>query len=322
MSFARRHLLQLAGAAVVASAPPQLAFAFDYPTRAVRWIVPYAAGSAPDIVARLLGQWLTERLGQAFVIENRPGAGGNIGTEAVVRAPADGYMLLSVAAGSMISPSLYPKLNFDFIRDIAPVASLIRVPHVVAVHPLLPVTSISELISFARVNPGRLTEGSLTGASVHLASELFKMMTGVNIVHVPYRSGVLTDLLSGELQVSFDTATLLAESIRAGKLRAIAVTTATRWEGLPDVPTVGEFVPGYEVSSAGGIGVPKNTAPEIIEKLNKEINAGLANDSIRARLANLGATTLPGSPANFAQLIASETEKWARVIKFAGPIQQ
>jgi tripartite-type tricarboxylate transporter receptor subunit TctC len=319
MNFPRRQFLRLAGASVTVLSLPRVAFALDYPTRPVRWIVPYAAGGAVDIIARLLGQWLAERLGQPFVIENRPGPGGNAGTEAVARAPADGYTLLSLAAGSMISPSLHQKLSFDLARDIAPVASVGRFPHAIAVHPSVPAHSIPELIAYARANPGKVNEGSLTGGSVHLAAELFKMATGANITHVPYRVGAATlaDILSGQLQVSFEIGGILAEHIKLGKLHGLAVTTAERWDGLPDLPAVREFVPGYEASSAGGVGVPKNTPVEIVEKLNREINAGLANERVRARLTDLGATTLIGSPAEFGQLIATEIERWGKAIKAA-----
>jgi tripartite-type tricarboxylate transporter receptor subunit TctC len=319
MNFARRQFLGLAGISGAMLSLPRTTFAVDYPTRPVRWIVPYAAGGAVDVIARLIGQWLAERLGQPFVIENRPGAGGNAGTEAVARAPADGYTLLSLAAGNMISPSLYQRLNFDLARDIAPVASVGRFPHALAVHPSVPVRSIPEFIDYARAYPGKLNEGSLTGASVHLAAELFKMATAANITHVPYRTGstALADVLSGQLQVSFEIGGILAEHIKRGQLRGLAVTTAERWEGLPNLPMVREFVPGYEVSSAGGVGVPKNTPVEIIEKLNQEINAGLADDKVRARLIDLGATTLIGSPGEFGQLIAREIERWGRAIRAA-----
>jgi tripartite-type tricarboxylate transporter receptor subunit TctC len=319
MTLPRRRFLHLAASVAALPAAVRVAWAQTYPTRPVRWIVPFAPGGVPDIIARLLGQWLSERLGQPFVIENRPGAGSNAGTEAVARAAADGYTLLSVAAGSMISPSLYRNLNFDFLRDIGPVASVGRFPHAIAVHPALPVHSIPELIAYARDNPRKLNEGSLTGASVHLASELFKMASGANIVHVPYRSGAtaLADTVSGQLQVSFDIAGVLAEFVDTGKLRGLAVTTTDRWEGLPTIPAVSEFVPGFVASSAGGIGVPRHTPPEIIEKLTKEINAGLNNEKIRTRLTSLGATVLIGSPADFGKLIADEVERWGRAIRAA-----
>jgi tripartite-type tricarboxylate transporter receptor subunit TctC len=317
MNFARRHFIQFVGAAAAAPILPRFAFAQAYPTRPVRIIVPYGAGTVPDVVTRLLGQALSERLGQPFIIENRPGAGGSIGTEAVVRAAADGYTLLSIAGGNYISPSLFDKLSFNFIRDIAPIASHGRYACVISVHPSIPVHSIPELIAYARANPGQLSEGSLTAGPIHLASEWFKMMTGVNIVHVPYRSGALADLLSGRLTVSFDTVGVLAESIRAGKVRGLAVTTATQWAGLPEVPTVGEFVQGFEVNSPGGFGAPKDTPREIVDVLNKEINIALADSKMRGRIVDLGGTTLASSPAEFGKIIADETEKWARVIRAA-----
>jgi tripartite-type tricarboxylate transporter receptor subunit TctC len=319
VSIARRHFLQFAGATVLAPAPAHLAIALDYPTRPVRWVVPSAPGSTPDIIARLLGQWLSERLGQPFIVDNRPGAGGNIATEAVVRSAADGYTLLSITASSTISPSLYKKLNFNFVRDIVPVATVGRFPHAVAVHPSVPVNTIPELITYARANPGKLNEGSLTGASVHLASELFKKATGVNITHVPYRggTGAIADVLSGQMQVSFEIAGVLAEHIKASNLRGLAVTAADKWEGLPDLPTVGEFVPGFAVSSAGGVGVPKDTPIEIVNRLNKEINAGLANERIKARLIDLGAAILVGSPGEFGRLIMDEIERWGGAIRAA-----
>jgi tripartite-type tricarboxylate transporter receptor subunit TctC len=267
----------------------------------------------------LLGQWLSERLGQPFIVDNRPGAGGNIATEAVVRSAADGYTLLSITASSTISPSLYKKLNFNFVRDIVPVATVGRFPHAVAVHPSVPVNTIPELITYARANPGKLNEGSLTGASVHLASELFKKATGVNITHVPYRggTGTIADVLSGQMQVSFEIAGVLAEHIKASNLRGLAVTAADKWEGLPDLPTVGEFVPGFAVSSTGGVGVPKDTPIEIVNRLNKEINAGLANERIKARLTDLGAAILVGSPGEFGRLIMDEIERWGGAIRAA-----
>jgi tripartite-type tricarboxylate transporter receptor subunit TctC len=257
-------------------------------------------------------------LGQPFVIENRPGAGANIGTEAVVRAPSDGYTLLSIASAQMISPSLYDKLSFNFIRDIAPIASTGRGASIVSVHPSIPVNSIPEFIAYARANPGRLNEGSLTGGLVHLAVESFKMSTGVNIVHVPYRSGALADVLSGQLQVSFETFGVQGEAVKAGKVRALAVTSPTRWDGLPDIPTVGDFLPGFEVTGAGGIGAPKGTPPEIIEMLNREINAGLTSKDYQARITSLGLAILVGSPADYGKLIASEIERWGKAVKFAG----
>ena len=287
----------------------------------MRVIVPFAPAGTTDIVARLMGQWLSERLGQQFVIENRPGAGTNIATEAVVRAPADGYTLLTVGAPAAINATLYDKLNFNFIRDIAPVASIIREPLVMVVNPSVPAKTVPEFIAYAKANPGKLNMASVgNGSSPHVAGELFKMMTGVNMVHVRYRSSgpALIDLLGGQVQVMFNGAGSAIEYIRAGKLRALAVTTATRSEALPEVPTVGEFVPGYEASALFGIGAPMNTPAEIVEKLNKEINAGLVDPQLKARLAELGGTVITGSPVDFAKLIADETEKWGKVVKFSG----
>ena len=268
-----------------------------------------------------MGQWLSERLGQPFIIENRPGGGGNIGTEAVVRAPADGYTLLLVGTFNAINATLYDKLNFNFIRDIAPVAGIIRGAYVLVVNPSVPAKSVPEFIAYAKANPRKLNMASAgTGTGPHIAGELFKMMAGVDMVHVPYRGGgpALTDLLGGQVQVYFPTTVASIGYIRAGRLRALAVTTATRSDALPDIPTVGEFVPGYEASTWYGVGAPKATPAEIVEKLNKEINAGLADPKIKARLADLGGDVLAVSPADFGKFIADETEKWAKVIKFAG----
>jgi tripartite-type tricarboxylate transporter receptor subunit TctC len=286
----------------------------------VRVIVGFAAGGPNDILARLIGQWLSERLGQPFVIENRLGAGSNIATEAVVRAPPDGYTLLLVGSPNAINATLYDKLNFNFVRDIAPVASFIRGALVMVVHPSVPAQTVPEFVAYAKANPGKLSYGSGgVGGITHITPELFKMMTGVNMVHVPYRgvAPALTDLLGGQVQVLFTNPAQTIEYIRAGKLRALAITTATRSEALPDIPTVDEFVPGYEASSIFGFGAPKNTPAEIIDKLNKQINAGLADPKIKARLADLDGTVLVGSPADFGKLIAEETEKWAKVIRAA-----
>jgi tripartite-type tricarboxylate transporter receptor subunit TctC len=296
-------------------------FAQSWPQRPVRVMVGYGAGSSADIFARLMGQWLSERLGQQFVVENRPGAGTNIATEAVVRAPADGYTLLLASPANAINATLYEKLNFNFIHDIVPVAGINRAPLVMEVHPSVPVKSVPEFITYAKANPGKLSMASGgNGVSTHVSGELFKMMAGVNMVHVPYRGGgpALIDLLAGQVQVMFDVTASSVEYIRTGRLRALAVTTATRSEALPDIPTVGDFVPGYEASTWVGIGLPKNTPAEIIATLNKEINAGLADPKFKARLADLGATVLPGSPAEFSKLIAEETEKWGKVVKFSG----
>ena len=321
MKLPRRKFLHLAAGAAALSTVTRIAWTQAYPTRPVRIVVPFTPGGASDITARLMGQWLSERLGQQFVIDNRPGGGTNIGTEAVVRAPADGYTLLMVGGYNAINATLYDKLNHNFIRDIAPVAGIIVVPNVMVVNPSVPAATVPEFIAYAKSKPGKTTMASAgTGTPSHVTGELFKMMAGVNLVHVPYRGGgpALTDLLSGQVQVMFATMPSSIEYIRAGKLRALAVATATRSEALPDVPTVGEFVPGYEASSWSGVGAPKATPAEIVDKLNKEINAGLADPKMKARLADLGGTVLPGPPSDFGKLIAEETEKWAKVVKFAG----
>jgi tripartite-type tricarboxylate transporter receptor subunit TctC len=289
--------------------------------RPVRIVVGFAPGGTADIVARLMGQWLSERLGQQFVIENRPGAATKIATEAVVRAAADGYTLLIVGTTQAINATLYDKLNFHFIRDIAPVAGLTRVPNVIVVNPSVPATTVPEFIAYAKANAGKLSMASGgIGSSGHVSGELFKMMTGVNMAHVPYRGGApaLTDLLAGQVQVYFSPMPAAIAYIKAGKLRALAVTTAVRSEALPEIPTLGEFVPGYEASIWLGIGAPKATPAEIVNKLNKEVNAALAGPKIKARLADLGGTALTGSPADFGKLIVEETEKWGKVVKFAG----
>jgi tripartite-type tricarboxylate transporter receptor subunit TctC len=320
MTLPRRHFLHLAAGAAALPALSRFAWAQTYPSRPVRIIVGFAAGGPNDILARLIGQWLSERLGQQFFIENRPGAGGNIATEAVVRAPPDGYTLLLVGTPNAINATLYDKLAFNFIRDIAPIASLIRGALVMVVHPSVPATTLPEFIAYAKANPGKLFYGSGgVGGITHITAELLKMMTGVNMVHVPYRgiAPALTDLLGGQVQVLFTNPALLIPYMRAGKLRALAITTATRLEALPDIPTVGEFVPGYEASSIFGLGAPKNTPAEIIDKLNNEINAALADPNVKARLADLDGTMLGGSPADFGKLIADETEKWGKVIRAA-----
>jgi tripartite-type tricarboxylate transporter receptor subunit TctC len=317
----RRRFLHLAAGAAALPAVSSFARAQAYPTRPVRIIVTFLAGGSNDIVARLMGQWLSERLGQPFVIENRPGAGGNIGTEAVVRAAADGYTLLLVGAPNAISATLYDKLNFNFIRDIAPVAGVVDVPAVVVVNPSFPVKTLPEFIAYAKANPGKINMASAgNGSTTHLSGELFKMMAGVNMLHVPYRGAppALTDLIAGQVQVYFSNLPGSIEYIRAGKLRALAVTTATRSEALPDLPAVGDFVPGYESSAWLGLGVPRNTPVEIVDKLNKEVNAGLADPKLKARLVDVGGAMLAGSPGDFGKLIADETEKWGKVVKFAG----
>jgi tripartite-type tricarboxylate transporter receptor subunit TctC len=320
MKLPRRKFLHLAAGAVGLPALSHLARAQAYPTRPVRLVLGYAPGNAPDIIARLMGQWLSERLGQQFVIENRPGAGSNIGTEAVVRAAPDGYTLLYVTTANAISATLFDKLNFNFIRDIAPVAGTIRVPNLVSVNLSLPVKTIAELVAYAKANPGKLNFGAPNGGTVQLSGELFKMMSGVNIVHVPYTNQmqVVTDTLAGQMQVSFDVMPTTIEFVRTGKLRALAVTTAARSPALPDIPTVGDFVSGYEASSWHGVGAPRSTPVEIVEKLNKEINAGLADPKIKARIADLGGVPMPMTPADFGQFIAEETDKWGKVVKFAG----
>jgi len=321
MKLPRRKFLHLAAGAAALSAVPRLAWAQTYPARPVRMIVATGPAGAPDILARLVGQWLSERLGQQFVTENRPGGGNNIGTEAVVRAPPDGYTLLLVDPSASINATLYEKLNYNFIRDIATIAGVVRMPLVMVVHPSVPATTVPELIAYAKANPGRINMASPgIGTPGHVAGELFKMMTGTEMIHVPYRGGgpALTDLIGGQVQVFFPSTSLSIEQIRAGRLRALAVTTAARWDGLPDIQTVGEFVPGYEASIVLGVGAPKRTPVEIIDKLNREINAALADPKIESRLADLGGTPLAGSPADFARLIADETEKWGKVIKFAG----
>jgi tripartite-type tricarboxylate transporter receptor subunit TctC len=321
MKLPRREFLHLAAGAAALSAVSRIARALDYPTRPVRVVVPFAPAGTTDILARLIGQWLSERLGQQFVIENRPGASTIIGTEAVVRAPADGYTLLLVGTPSAINATLFEKLSYNFLRDIAPVAGIMRVPNVMVVHPSFPAKTVPELIAYAKANPGKINQASPgAGTSTHMAGELFKAMTGTDIVQVQYRGNApaLTDLLAGQVQLGFDTMPASIEYIRAGKLRALAVGTLVRSEALPDIPTVNEFVPGYESSGYFGLGVPKNTPLAIVERLNGEINAGLADSTLKARLADLGAMTLAGSPADFGKLIADETEKWGKVIKFAG----
>ena len=320
MKLPRRRFLHLAMRA--AALPPLLrvAWAQSYPTRPVHIVVGFPAGQTADISARLIGQWLSERLGQPFIIDNRPGASSTVATDFVVRAPPDGYTLLYVVSSNFINATFYKELPYNFIRDIVPVASTARTPLVMEVNPSVPVKTVPEFIAYAKANPGKLNMASAgNGNSTQMAGELFKMMTGVDMIHVPYRGSApaLTDLLGGQVQVMFDVMASSIAHIRAGKLRALAVTTATPSEALPDIPTVGEFVPGYEASAVGGVGVPEDTADEIVHKLNLEINAALADPIIRSRFVELGGTPLPGSPADFGKLIAEETEKWAKVIKFA-----
>ena len=316
----RRRFLHLAAGAAALPALSRIARAQTYPSRPVRWVVPFPPGGVTDIVARLISQWLSERLGQPFVIENRPCAGGNIGAEAVVKATPDGYTLYLSSSPNAISATLYDNLNFNFIRDIAPVASISISPLVMEVNPSVPAKTVPEFVAYAKANSGKLNMASNgNGTTSHLAGELFKMMTGINMLHVPYRGAApaLTDLIGGQVQVMFDVMASSIEHIRAGKLRALAVTTATRSEALPDVPNVGEFLPGFEASAWQGVGVPKNTPTEIVDRLNKEMNAALADPKIKARLADLGGTVLSGSPADFGKLIADETEKWGKVIRAA-----
>jgi tripartite-type tricarboxylate transporter receptor subunit TctC len=320
MKLPRRRFLHLAAGAAILPAVSRIAKAQAYPSRPVRLVVGYSAGGGTDITARLIGQWLSERFSQQFVIENRPGAATNIATDAVVRAAPDGYTLLLATGGNAINATLYDKLNFNFIRDIAPVGSVIRVPLVMVVNQSLRVRTVPEFITFAKANPVKINFASGgAGGPDHMSGELFKMMTGTNMAHVPYRSlaPALTDLIGGQVQVVFSTIPPALGYIKADKLRALAVTTATPFEGAPDIPTMGDFVPGYETSQWYGIGVPKNTPTEIIDKLNKEINAALADAKLKARLADIGGTVLPGSPADFRKLIAEETDKWAKVIKTA-----
>ena len=321
MKLARRRFLYLAAGATVLPAVSRIATAQAYPTRPVRLIIGYPPGGSADITARLLGQWLSERLGQPVVVESRPGAGTNIATETVVNAPPDGYTLLLVAPANAINATLYERLNHNFMRDIAPVAGLIRFPNVIVVNPSVPAKTVPEFIAYAKANPGKLNMASSgAGSTIHVSGELFKMMTGINMVHVPYRGGApaLTDLISGQVQVMFDNVPTSIEFIRAGKLRPLAVTTAARSNVLPDLPTVADFVPGYEASAWYGVGVPKGTPEAIIGKLNKETNAILADPKARARFDELGASLIAGSPAEFGQLVADETEKWAKVVKFSG----
>jgi tripartite-type tricarboxylate transporter receptor subunit TctC len=320
MRLQRRQFLRLAVGAAAMPSLSRVAAAQSYPTRPVRLIVGFPPGGAADTTARLLGQSLSDRLGQPFIIENRPGAAGNIGTEAAVNAPADGYSLLLVVSNNAVNASLY-KLSFNFIRDIAPVASVARVPIVLDVNPSVPVRTVPELIAYAKANPGKLNNGSSgIGSPQHVNGELFKMMTGVDLIHVPYRGGALAlaDLLAGQVQVMFDVLPESIGHIRAGKLRSLAVTTAIRSQALPDVPIMSDFVPGFETSTWFGIGAPRNTPAPIIERLSTEINAALANPKLEARFADLGATVLSGSPADFGKLVAEETDKWAKVVKFAG----
>jgi tripartite-type tricarboxylate transporter receptor subunit TctC len=321
MEFPRRTFLHLAAGAAALPAVPRFAQAQAYPSRPVRIIVGFPAGGATDIQARLMGQWLSDRLGQQFIIENRSGASGNIGTEAVARAAPDGYTLLQIVTPHAINAALYSNLSFDFMRDIAPVVCSARLGYVIVVHPSVPATTVPEFIAYAKANPGKINYGSAgPGTPQNIACELFKMMAGVNLVHVPYRGGApaVTDLIGGQIQVIFAPLSESIQQIKAGSLRPLAVTTAARLNVLPDVPTVADFVPGYEASGFAGIGVPRNTPAEIIELLNKELNAGLADSKVKGRIVELGGTVLGGTPAEFATILSEATEKWAKVIKFAG----
>jgi tripartite-type tricarboxylate transporter receptor subunit TctC len=321
MKFQRRQFLHLAAGAAVLPAVSTVAKAQTYPARPIRLIVGYTPGGSADLTARLMGQWLSERLGQSFVIENRPGGGTNIASEAAVRAEPDGYTFLLVAPANAINATLYDKLNFNFLRDIEPVAGIIRFPNVVVVNPSVPVKSIPELIAYAKANPGKLNMASSgNGSTIHMSGELFKMLTGTNMVHVPYRGGApaLTDLISGQVHVMFDNIPTCAEHVKSGKLRGLAVTSTTRSAVLPDLPTVADFLPGYEASAWYGIGAPKNTPAEVIDRLNREINGILSDPAAKGRFAELGAILLPGSAAEFGKLLTDETEKWGKVVKFSG----
>jgi tripartite-type tricarboxylate transporter receptor subunit TctC len=321
MRISRRKLLQLAGGSLALPALTRIASAEPYPARPVRLVVGFAAGGPNDITARIIAQWLSERLGQQFIVENRPGAGSNIATELVVRAPADGHTLLLVPPPAAINTTLYDNLSFNFLRDIAPVAGIMRVPLVMVVHSSFPATTIPEFIAYAKANPGKINMGSGgNGTSIHVSGELFKLMTGVEMLHVPYRGGALAlrDLVGGQIQVMFDTMPECIELVRAGTLRPLAVTTATRSPVLPNLPAIGDFLPGYEASAWYGIGAPRNIPAEIVDMLNQEVNAGLADPKLKARLADLGGTVIAGSPGDFAKFVADDAEKWAKVVKFAG----
>jgi tripartite-type tricarboxylate transporter receptor subunit TctC len=320
MRLPRRHFLHLAAVAAALPAASRFAWAQTYPTRPVRIIVGFGPGGAPDILARLLGQSLSERLGQPFIVENQPGAGSNIATEAIVTAPPHGYMLLLISLANAVNATLYEKLNYNFIRDIAPVASISREPLAMEVNPSFPAKTVPEFIAYAKANPGKINMASPgIGTTPHMAGELFMFMTGIKMVHVPYRSSApaLTDLLGGQVQMMFSPLPSSIEYIRTGKLRALAITSAARSAALPDIPTVGVFVPGYEATTFFGIGAPKNTPAEIVDRLNKEINAGLADPGLMARLANLGSVPMPMTPVECGKFVADETEKWAKVIRAA-----
>jgi tripartite-type tricarboxylate transporter receptor subunit TctC len=321
MKFQRRRFLRLAAGAAALPAVSRVARAQVYPSRPVRWILGYAPGGTTDILSRLVGAWLSERLGQQFIIETRPGAGTNIGTEAVVNSAPDGYTLLMVSSSNAINATLYEKLNFNFSRDIWPVAGIARVPLVMEIHPALPAKNVTEFIAYAKANPGKISMASSgVGTPPHIGGEFFKMRAGVDMVHVPYRGSgpAVIDLIGGQVQVMFDTTVASIEQLKAGKLRPLAVTSAAPLDALPGVPVMGDYLPGFEASAWYGIGVPKNTPAEIIEKLNREVNAGLALPRLKGRIEDMGATVLPGSPADFGKLIADETEKWGKVVKASG----
>ena len=321
MKLARRNFLHLAACAAALPFSPDIASAQAYPSRPVRWLVGFTPAGGNDIVARLMGQWLTERLGQPFVIENRPGAGTNIAAEVVIHAPPDGYTLFLTNFSNAVNASLYEKLNFNFMRDMAPVAGISRAPLIMSVHPSVPARTVAEFIAHAKANPGKINMGSAgIGSAGHLAGELLQMMTGIKLTHVPYRGNApaLTDLIAGQVQVVFPSSASSLEYVRTGKVRGLAVTGATRLGELPDLPTVADVVPGYEASSLYGVGAPRNTPADIVDKLNREVNAGLADPKLKARLADIGNTPFAGSPADFGKLIADETEKWGKVVQFAG----
>ena len=322
MKFRRRQFLRLTACAAGLSAAPRIAMAQTYPTRPVRFVHGFAAGGSGDIAARLIAQWLSDRLGQQFVVENRTGAGGNIAVEAVVRAPTDGYTLLQLNVANTINAALYERLSFNLLNDITPIASFMRVPNVMEVTPSLPVKTVPEFIAYAKANPGKISFASSgVGSSIHMSGELFKAMAKINMLHVPYRgiaAGGLSDLMTGVVHVAFDNLPSSIELIRSGKVRALAVTTTARSELLPDVPTVGDFLPGYEASAWYGVGAPRGTPSEIVEMLNKELNAAFADPMTRARIVDLGGTPLPGSPTDFGRFVAKEVEKWGKVVEFSG----
>ena len=317
----RRQFLRLAAGAATLPALARIASAQTYPTRPVRIIVGFAAGGTTDIISRLIGQWLSERLGQQFVIENRPGASSNLAAETVARAPADGYTLLALTATNSVNATLFDKLSFNLNRDLAMVAGLSRSALVLEVHPSLPAKTVPEFVAHAKANPAKITMASFgSGSTSHVAGELFKMMAGVDLLHVPYRGSgpMLTDLLGGQVHMTFDSLPSSIEYIRTGKLRTLAVSTTTRSDSLPDIPTVADYFPGYDASAWNGVAIPRNTPAEIIDKLNREINAGLADPKMKARIAELGATAIPSSPGEFGRFVSNETEKWGKVVKFAG----